>query len=66
MSNELKKMRKFKVWAGCGHSGVEPHEVEMEFDGGTPQKEIDRDLQDCVDTLIGNYFDTGWEEVDNI
>ena len=58
-----KKMRKFKVWASCGHHGVEPYEVELEFAEGTPQEDIDNDLQDTVDTLISNHFDTGWEEV---
>jgi len=57
------KKRRFKVYVDCGHAGSTPHEQIIEFDAGTSSEEIDATCEEVLNTLIGNYLYTGWDEI---
>ena len=55
-------MRRFRVWLDKQISGVE-FEKTVEMPDSATDKECIEACQDCLDTMIGNLFDTGWEEL---
>lgn len=56
-------MRKFRVWLGKNVVGEEPSEEVLEFPDGTSDKECEEACADCLETMIGNELDTGWDEI---
>lgn len=60
-------MRRFEVWADCQHAqnrNRDPKNV-VEMPDDATDEECDAACQDLLDTLIGNNFDTGWNELDD-
>lgn len=55
-------MRRFEVFAGCSHREMDTHIVEMP-DTATDE-ECEEACREILDTLIGNNFDTGWNELE--
>ncbi len=55
------RTRRFLVFAGCNHREMD--EVTLEFSNGETDAQIEEACADVLDTLIGNNFDTGWNEV---
>lgn len=53
--------RTFLVWARCNHRDGPEQMVEMSDDA--TDEECEKACADAIDTLIGNEFDTGWNEL---
>jgi hypothetical protein len=60
-------MRRFIVWANCNHvSGDRDRDINdeiLEFEDGVADDTIELECVDCLDTMIGNNFDTGYNEL---
>ena len=56
-------MRRFVVFAHCRCARSDGAEVIVELPDGTPDDECDSACSDMLETLIGNEFDTGWNEL---
>lgn len=58
-----KKERRFEVWTACNHAGAIADTEILTFGPEMTEKQINEVLQEQVDTMIGNNFDTGWREL---
>lgn len=56
-------MRKFKVWLDKSIVGVGPYEELVEMPDNATDEECTSACLDCLDTMISNHIETGWEEV---
>ncbi len=57
-------MRRFVVFARCNHGCGE--EVILEFEDTDTDAHCECECADACNTLIGNSFDTGWNELKTI
>lgn len=57
-------MRRFKVWLEYPYVGCEGEEEILEFDDTITEEEINKSCESCLETMIANSLDTGWEEVE--
>jgi len=55
-------MRRFKVWLDVQVSGTDPYEEILEFPDDTSDEECEEACEDCLQTMISNELDTGWDE----
>lgn len=62
MTARKPKVRRFEVWANCGH--YDRDRTILEFDNKATDEEIEAECADACDTLVGNNFDTGWRELE--
>ena len=58
-----KKSRRFRVWLDRNVIGSEPSYEIVELPLGATEDEIYAACSDCLDTMIANELDTGWEEI---
>ena len=56
-------MRRFKVWLDKNIPGVETSYETVEMPDDATDEECEEECASCLDTMIGNVLDTGWEEV---
>ncbi len=56
--------KRFHVWARCGRGCGNGDDIVLEFKDTDTAESIEADCADTVDTLIGNNFDTGWNEME--
>lgn len=55
-------MRVFRVWLDRQVPGCDPYEETIEMPDDATDEECDDACRDCLDTMIGNHLDTGWNE----
>ncbi len=56
-------MKRYKVWARSNCLCEHGEEIELDFEDDTPQKDIEAECEDAMNTIISNEFDTGWNLV---
>lgn len=56
-------MRRFKVWIDCDHAASDGHEDIVEMPDNATDEECDAECHDALDALLGNHYDTGWNEI---
>jgi len=59
-------VRRSIVWALCNHASQSREgqgEITIEMPDNATDEECEEACADALDTLIGNEFDTGWNEV---
>lgn len=56
-------MRRFEVYLDKQVAGSEPSVEILEFDDDATDEEIQEECAECLQTMIGNELDTGWNEV---
>ena len=56
-------MRYFVVWLDKNTVGCEPVRELIEFPDDATDEECNEACADCLDTLIANELDTGWDEL---
>ncbi|MDO8641894.1 MAG: hypothetical protein Q7R33_10250 [Nitrosarchaeum sp.] len=56
-------MKRYLVFLDKNVIGVETTQEILEFEDDASQEKIEDACADCLDTLIGNELDTGWNEL---
>lgn len=56
-------MRRFRVWLDRQVTGWEASEEEVEMPDDATDEECREACLDCLNTMISNELDTGWEEI---
>lgn len=56
-------MRRFRVWLDVQVPGKEPSEEIIELPDSASNAKCDEACADCLETMIANELDTGWEEI---
>jgi hypothetical protein len=56
-------MRKFRVWLDVQVAGKDPEEEILEFPNDATEEQIREACSECLDTMIANELDTGWDEI---
>lgn len=54
----------FRVWAGCNHQQDVNDDYYFSLPAKTSKRDVDATCSKEIRVLIGNSFDTGWDEVD--
>jgi hypothetical protein len=56
-------MRRFRVWLDKNLAGSEPTYETVEMPDSATDAECRSACAECLDTMISNDLDTGWEEL---
>lgn len=56
-------MRRFRVWLDKSVAGSEPSEETVEMPDDATDAECVEECASCLQTMIANDLDTGWEEL---
>jgi len=59
-------MRKFRIWSRIRYAGFgENSEVVTfeDFDGDTPEGQVEREVMDCLADHVAQYIESGYEEI---
>ncbi len=56
-------MRRFEVWLDKQVAGGDPSIEIVEMPDNATDEECEEACRDCLDTMIGNLLDTGWNEL---
>lgn len=57
-------MKTFRVWIDFGLAGADAIEETLEFPDDATEEEIEEACSDCLQMMISNGLDTGWQEVE--
>jgi len=57
-------MRRFEVYIDHGVAGMDPITEILEFPNNATEAQIEADCAACLETMISNELDSGWNEIE--
>ena len=61
----MTKPKRYRVWLDKNFAGSQPSEEIIEMPENATDEECASICANCLETMISNELDTGWEEIED-